>query len=101
MKMPAYVIVHVEVTDRDKYNEYLKVGPGTLAKYGGRFIVRNGEKATLEGPEETRRLIVLEFPSLAKAKEWYNSKEYQAAKNLRAGASVGSLVAIEGFDANR
>jgi uncharacterized protein (DUF1330 family) len=99
--MPAYVIARVEVTDWDKYNEYLKVGPGTLAQYGGRFIARNGEKATLEGPEETRRLVILEFPSLAKAKEWYNSKEYQDAKKRRAGASKGSLVAIEGVEAGR
>lgn len=99
--MPAYVIARVEVTDRDKYNEYLKAGPGTIAQYGGRFIARNGEKATLEGPEETRRMIILEFPSLAKAKEWYNSKEYQDAKKLRAGASIGSLIAIEGVEASR
>ena len=98
--MPAYVIVRVEVTDWDKYNEYLKAGPVTLAQYGGRFIARNGEKATLEGPEETRRLIILEFPSLAKAKAWYNSKEYQDAKKLRAGASTGSLIAIDGVEAN-
>lgn len=99
--MPAYVIARVEVTDWDKYKEYLKVGPNTLAQYGGKFIARNGEKATLEGPEETRRLIILEFPSLAKAKEWYNSEEYQNAKKLRAGASKGSIVAIEGIEANR
>jgi uncharacterized protein (DUF1330 family) len=98
--MPAYVIALVEVTDWDKYNEYLKVGPGTLAQYGGRFIARNDEKATLEGPEETRRLVILEFPSLAKAKAWYNSKEYQDARKLRAGASIGSLVAVDGAEAN-
>jgi len=101
MKMSAYVIARVEVTDWDKYNEYLKVGPGTSAQYGGRFIARNGEKAALEGPEENRRLIILAFPSLAKAKAWYNSKEYQDAKKLRAGASIGSLVAIEGVETNR
>ena len=99
--MPAYVIVRVEVTDQDKYNEYLKAGPGTLARYGGKFIARNGEKATLEGPDETRRLIILEFPSLAKAKEWYNSKEYQDAKKLRADASIGSMVAIEGVETDQ
>ena len=99
--MPAYVIVRVEVTDQDKYNEYLKAGPGTLARYGGKFIARNGEKATLEGPDETRRLIILEFPSLAKAEEWYNSKEYQDAKKLRAGASIGSMVAIEGVETDQ
>jgi uncharacterized protein (DUF1330 family) len=99
--MPAYVIARVEVTDWDKYNEYLKVGPGTIAQYGGRFIARAGEVATLEGPEESRRLVILEFPSLAKAKAWYNSKEYQDAKKLRAGASIGSLVAIDGVEAGR
>ena len=99
--MPAYVIARVEVTDWDKYNEYLKAGPGTIAQYDGRFIARNGEKATLEGPEENRRMIILEFPSLAKAKAWYNSKEYQDAKELRAGASIGSLVAINGVETNQ
>jgi len=98
--MPAYVIARVEVTDWDKYNEYLKVGPGTIAKYGGRFIARAGEVLTLEGPEESRRLIILEFPSMAKAKAWYNSKEYQNAKKLRAGASKGCLIAINGVEAN-
>jgi uncharacterized protein (DUF1330 family) len=99
MQMPAYVIVRVEVTDWDQYNEYLKAGPGTVAKYGGRFIARAGETVSLEGPEETRRLVILEFPSLARAQEWYNSKEYQDAKKLRAGASAGSLVAIDGVEA--
>ena len=99
--MPAYVIARVEVTDWDKYNEYLKVGPDTIAQYGGRFIARGGDIATLEGPEETRRVIILEFPSLSEAKAWYNSKEYQEAKKLRVGASIGSLVAIEGIESNR
>jgi uncharacterized protein (DUF1330 family) len=98
--MPAYVIARVEVTNWDKYKEYLKVGPGTLAQYGGRFIVRAGEVATLEGPEETHRLVILEFPSLGKAKEWYNSKEYQDAKKLRSGAAKGSFVAIDGIESN-
>ena len=96
--MPAYVIARVEVIDWSKYNEYLKVTPGTIAQYGGRFIARGGEMATLEGPDETRRLVILEFPSLAKAKAWYNSKEYQNAKKLRAGASIGSLIAIDGVE---
>ena len=99
--MSAYVIARVEVTDWDKYNEYLKVGPGTISQYGGRFIARAGEVVALEGPEENRRLIILEFPSLAKAKDWYNSKEYQNAKKLRAGASIGSLIAVDGVEANQ
>jgi uncharacterized protein (DUF1330 family) len=98
--MPAYVIARVEVTDWDKYKEYLKVTPGTIAQYGGRFIARGGEMVTLEGPEENRRLVVLEFPSMERAKAWYHSEEYQSAKKLRAGAATAFFVAIDGIEAN-
>ncbi|NIS14954.1 DUF1330 domain-containing protein, partial [Candidatus Saccharibacteria bacterium] len=50
--MPAYMIARVNVTDWDQYSEYMKVTPGIIAKYDGRFIVRGGEMVTLEGPEE-------------------------------------------------
>ena len=70
--------------------------PGVIAKFGGRFIVRGGEKSTLEGPDENRRLAMLEFPSLERAKEFYNSEEYQAVKRLRAGAANVSLIAVQG-----
>jgi len=97
--MPAYIIARVEVTDWDKYGQYIKVTPGTIEQYGGRVIARGGQTVTLEGPEETHRLVLLEFPSMDKVKAWYHSKEYQNAKKLRAGAATGSLVAIDGVEA--
>jgi uncharacterized protein (DUF1330 family) len=71
--MAAYMIAKVNVTDWDKYNEYIKVTPGIIAKYEGRFIVRGGETVTLEGPQEKWRIVVVEFPDLAKAKAFYHS----------------------------
>ncbi len=62
--MPAYIIARVDVTDWDRYREYTKATPAAIEHFGGRFIVRGGEMITLEGPEETRRLVVIEFPSL-------------------------------------
>jgi len=97
--MPAYIIARVEVTDWDKYSQYMKVTPGTIEQYGGRIIARGGQTLTLEGPEETLRLVLLEFPSMASAKAWYHSKEYQKAKKLRVGAATGSFVAIDGVEA--
>jgi len=94
--MPAYIIAHVEVTNWDNYGRYMKITPGTIEQYGGRIIARGGQTVTLEGPEETRRLVLLEFPSMDRAKAWYHSKEYQEAKKLRAGAATGSFVAIDG-----
>jgi uncharacterized protein (DUF1330 family) len=94
--MAAYVIVQAEVTDWEKFKEYLKESPGVIAQYGGRYVVRGGEQIMLEGGDESKRIVIIEFPSLQKAREWYCSKEYQQVKLLRQGAATGSLLAIDG-----
>ena len=94
--MSAYILARVSVRDWDQYREYMNVTPGVIEKFGGRFVVRGGEMVTLEGPEETRRVVLIEFPSLEKAKEFYNSKEYGEAKKLREGAATASLIALDG-----
>ena len=71
--------------------------PAALAKYQGRFIARGGESVTLEGPEEIRRLSVVEFPNLELAKTFYASPEYQAAKALRDGACEAEFIALDGL----
>jgi len=94
--MSAYVIARIEVTDWDRYQEYIKASPGAIAGYGGRFIARGGQVIALEGPEETARVVLVEFPSLEKARAWYRSQEYQEAKELRAEAAKVSIIAIDG-----
>jgi len=95
--MAAYIIVRVNVTNWDQYKEYTKVTPGVIEKFGGRFLVRGGEIITLEGPEESQRIVIVEFPSLEKAKEFYYSKEYTEAKRLREGAATASFLLIDGY----
>jgi len=94
--MPAYFIGRIEVTDPSRYSEYMKATPGVIAKYGGKFIARGGETTTLEGPEETRRIVIIEFPSLEAAKAFFQSAEYQQAKQLREGAAEAQFIAVEG-----
>ena len=94
--MTAYLLGRVEITDPDRYKEYMKKTPGAIEKYGGKFIVRGGDVVTLEGPGENRRLVLIEFPSLEKAKEFYYSEEYQEAKKLREGAARGQFLIIKG-----
>ena len=96
--MAAYLVARVNVTDWDKYREYMKVTPGAIEKYGGRFIARGGEMVTLEGPEETQRMVLLQFPNLERVKEFYTSPEYQEAINLRAGAATAQFIAIDGVE---
>lgn len=94
--MPAYIIVRVQVTDEDKYSQYKERTPEAVAKHGGRFIVRGGQVMTLEGPEETRRIVVIEFPTLQRAQDFYKSDEYQNAKMFRHGAADAQFIAVDG-----
>jgi uncharacterized protein (DUF1330 family) len=94
--MPAYVIAHIDVTDPVRYAEYIKMSPVSIQKFGGRFIARGGKAESLEGSWQPKRLVLLEFPSLEAAKQWYASDDYAPAKALRQATSTGDLVVIDG-----
>ena len=94
--MPAYLIVEVEVTDPAGYDEYKKMVPSSLAAYDGKFAVRGGACETLEGSWQPKRVVVLEFPSVARAKQWWGSAEYSAAKALRQRAARTQMIVVEG-----
>ena len=95
--MTAYMVALVEVTDPERYAEYAKHTPRLIAEHGGRFIGRGGEVHMLEGEPETRRVVLLEFPSLDAAQGFYNSEGYGMAKALREGAATGQFFVVEGF----
>ena len=94
--MKAYVIVDVKITDPDRYGEYKKLAPGSLVPFDGKFVVRGGESETLEGTWEPGRIVVLEFPSMQKARAWWSSEGYAPAKALRQSASVTRMILVEG-----
>jgi uncharacterized protein (DUF1330 family) len=95
--MPAYVIVETDINDPDQYEQYKAASPAAVAGGGGRFVVRGGELAVLEGDWQPTRLVVLEFEDLDTVKRWYESPEYQAAKKLREGAADLRMVAVQGI----
>ena len=97
--MPAYIIGRVHVTDWSRYAEYRKVSPGVIAQFGGRFIARGGEAITLEGPPETDRVVLIEFPTLEAAQQFYHSEGYRQIKPLREGAASAQFLVIDGVAA--
>jgi uncharacterized protein (DUF1330 family) len=97
--MPAYVIADVTVTDPATMEEYRKQVPATIAKYGGRYLVRGGAHQTLEGEWKPSRLVILEFPSMADARRWYDCEEYRGPKALRMKAGRTNVVMVEGAGA--
>lgn len=96
--MPAYLIVETDIHDPETYERYKQASPGAVAAGGGRFIVRGGEMAVLEGDWNPKRLVLLEFEDLEAAKRFYVSPEYQEAKALREGAANLNMVAVQGLD---
>jgi len=96
--MPAYVIVETDIHDPEQYEQYKAASPAAVAGGGGRFVVRGGELAVLEGDWSPTRIVILEFPDLEAAKAWYVSENYQEAKKLRDGAARLNMVAVQGID---
>ena len=96
--MPAYLIVRANVTDMEQYGEYMKLTPAIAEKYGGKFIIRGGDKIILEGPDAPERIVLLKFDSVEAVERMYNSEEYQAAIKLREGAAEASFIVMEGLE---
>jgi uncharacterized protein (DUF1330 family) len=94
--VPAYLVVDITVKDAATYDQYRRLAPPSIALYGGRYLARGGETAVLEGDWKPTRLVILEFPTLEKAKAWWASPEYAEAKALRQRAASADIVLIEG-----
>jgi uncharacterized protein (DUF1330 family) len=94
----GYVIAQMSVVNQDGYLAYSKQVPGTLEAFGGRFVVRGGEATPMDGVPKGPRNVVIEFPSLKAAQDWYNSPAYQAIVQGRLDNADGYLITVEGFE---
>jgi uncharacterized protein (DUF1330 family) len=94
--MPAYIIADIQVTDPVAYDDYRPLAAASIARFGGRFIVRGGKVDRLEGEPQPERIVVIEFPDADTARRWYQSEEYQTALQIRQAASRGRVLLVEG-----
>jgi uncharacterized protein (DUF1330 family) len=94
--MAAYLISTIEITDPAGYEDYKKLVPPVLSKYGGKFVVRGGNIEYKEGDWRPKRVVVVEFETMDKARAFYESPEYAPAKQIRLRTSVGSVLFVEG-----
>ena len=93
----GYVIVDIEVHDPVTYEEYKRLASDSIAHYGGRYLARGGTTEVVEGNWNPKRFVILEFESLERAKEWWNSAEYASAKALRQRSATSRMIFTEGL----
>lgn len=95
--MAAYVIVDIDIVDPAGYQEYRKLATPTVTAYDGRYLVRGGKTDILEGGWKPGRLVVLEFPSVTRAREWWDSPEYRPLKEIRQRTARTNMIVVEGM----
>ncbi|HEY7160821.1 MAG TPA: DUF1330 domain-containing protein [Acidobacteriota bacterium] len=95
--MPAYVVVDIEIKDQSLYDQYKQMAPSSIAAYGGKYLARGGACEILEGSWLPKRLVILEFESMARAKQWWESIEYSDAKGLRHKCANTTMIITEGL----
>ena len=98
MAKKGYWVGHINVTNPERYKDYIAANAAPLKKYGARFLVRNGACEVHGDALQGRRHVVIEFESYALAKACHDSPEYQAAAKIRDEASTSDFVMIEGHE---
>jgi uncharacterized protein (DUF1330 family) len=96
--MSAYVVLDIEIVDPEAYETYKRLAPASLALFGGTYVARGGETEMLEGTWNPKRVVILRFESIVRAKQWLESEEYRAARAIRHAAAKTSMIVTEGLE---
>ena len=95
---PGFVIAQIDVTDPERYKDYVASVGASVKKFGGVYMVRGGDAETVEGEIPGQRSVIIQFPSYQAAKDWYRSPEYSEVKLIRQEASTGAMTIVEGLE---
>ena len=95
--MSAYVVVEIEILDPVGYEEYKKQAAATVHQYGGKYVVRGGKAEVLEGDWDPKRIVVLQFESMDRPKEWLNCEEYREPRKMRHRTAKTNMILVEGI----
>ncbi|MDH3235212.1 MAG: DUF1330 domain-containing protein [Alphaproteobacteria bacterium] len=94
--MPAYIVSQIRVTDRERFERYRQASIPVAKSYGARYLARSDAVECLDGAHDGRRVVIIEFPNMSQLKAFWNSAEYQAAREHRLGAADIDIWAIPG-----
>ncbi len=95
--MPGYIITHVKINDPQEFKKYQKAFAAQLESFPGRTLAATGDVEVLEGEWPQGRTAIMEFPSKEKAREWYESEQYQEISQIRFRSSESTMILLEGL----
>ena len=93
--MPAYTIARVDIHDDETYKKYAEIATEAIQKFGGQILVRGGEAFQMEG-EGRKRNVIIKWPDMKTAKEFYHSDLYQKALTYGTKAAIRDYTLVEG-----
>ena len=94
--MPAYLLVELEIVDPIGFGEYRKAVVPLVEKYGGKYLAASDRVEALEGDWHPKRIVMIEFPSMQKAKEWFGCEEYREPSKIRKRTAKTKMILMEG-----
>jgi len=94
--MPAYFIAQIQWNSPEAREAYVKGLTGLVEKHGGRYLVASSDSRVAEGEWLPGRLVVIEFPTMAALRAWYDSEEYRPILEARLKGSRSNAIIVEG-----
>jgi uncharacterized protein (DUF1330 family)/quinol monooxygenase YgiN len=94
---PAFYLSEFELTDADGIRPYSAAVESTFTPFGGKYVVRGGQRVSLEGAP-AQRVVMIEFPGLAQARAWYDSAAYRALRPIRHRSATSRVFIVEGVE---
>ena len=95
--MSAFMICDVAVHNREALIDYLELAKGTVEEFGGRYLAQAGEVSVIEGDWDPQTIVVVEFPSVKAASDWYNSESYAPALAVNPTAMIRYMIVVQGL----
>lgn len=96
--MPAYVLIEIEIHDKNTYFQYIEKARLIVESYGGQYLIRGGKVTPLFGDWNPERIILIKFPSHEDVEKCFNSEEYLEIAKLRENSTETRSIILEGYD---
>ena len=94
----AYVLVDTKISNNENYEVYKSKAKPIAERFGGKYLTRGGEMDVVQSDLwSPTRLVLVEFPSIEKARAFHSSEDYADVKKIRLENAESTLVILEGL----